>query len=246
MTLLTLLAVAALATARPGHEPIGTVKGDDPNKPFRIDPVGLRLTVDAQGKPGAITCLPRTSPPLCPILTKAVSQWGFAPGRRHSQPAVVDIVMTLDLAAVPKPGGYGVQVLDAKLALAGVMPASADTPLAPPVYPPEDMKRNREGKVTFEVEPDAAIGHYRILRTWFDGEPVTGRNTLVAAATKAITSWPLATLAPEQKTICQTIEFSLGGKRSVESPASPGPCTPTYAEGFAMPVLLTDVVKAPL
>lgn len=245
MSLLVLLAAAALATP-PGHEPIGSVKGDDPSKPFRIDPVGLRVIVDERGKAAAITCLPKTSPPLCPVLTKAVSTWDFTPGQRDGRPARVEVVMSLDLAAAPKPGGFGVQVLNALLSLAGPADDESDTRRTPPVYPVEDMKRGRGGVVLFEVARDATGEHYRVLRSWFNGEPVTRRNTLVDAATKAVKTWPVAPLSPEQQTTCLKIEFSLGSKLRAAPPGKNLPCQEAYVAGFAMPVLLTDVTKAPL
>ena len=209
-----------------------------------LAPAQMSLSVGADGTPSNVACGPEVAPSICPLLVRAVSAWKFAPGQRDEAATAMSATLSLNLALVPKQGGYGLQATRATLNPA-LPPASGTiTPvlrrLTPPIYPRDSQIRGRTGHVVLELLLQAGSEVPQIGQVWFDGEPATGRNELVKAAMDAAQQWRIEHI-PEQVAVCVPVEFSLH-----EPIAQRGsdPCKDTYLPGFTPPTLITDATSA--
>lgn len=239
-----LLAGAGLATAADKRNPA------EATKPFLLQPVPILLDIGADGTPSNARCAPGAAPETCVIVLRAVPNWKFSPGLRGGVPVPMEAALTLNMVAVPKPGGFGVQ---ATFAWLNPRPPHTEQPNAaldsrknnPPRYPPEAMRRGKTGTVILELWPQPDSEFPRVGKIWFQGKPADGRNEFVAATLEAVAKWKTQAAVPEQLSYCTPVEYSLAAD-SRPPPKSTAPCEPTYVEGFAPPKLLTDVTAAKL
>lgn len=213
------------------------------DKPRRLDPARVIVTIEADGSPHNVRCLSPVAISVCPLLTKAVNGWKFEPGKRGGVPAGIDIVLNLRLDAVQVGAGFALQPVDAELSVRG--PKDVAMPdMPPPPYPPDSMRRGTTGMVEVELFADAGSPHYRVGRTWLNGRQPSRSNELVSAAVKAAERWPVQPRAPEVIAECTVFEFVL--KPGPDPKPREKACKDTYVEGFIAPRLVTDVTLAPL
>ena len=236
-----------LGVALAGFLFTGTVSADTVpaagTGPLKLDPVVVYGTVDAAGAIGNLSCGPKVAENICKVMTGAVAGWQFKPGTRAGQPAAMDINLNLGVVAVPQAKGYSLQVTGALLSSKQSDSASSGPgapQFGPPVYPPDEARRGLGGIVDIEILLQPPSEKPQIGRLWFNGAESDRRQVFVKAATNAVQRWKLPTLPPEQLTLCVPIEFT-----SDSGPSNPtdrkSPCSPRYAEGFALPVLITKV-----
>lgn len=212
------------------------------DKPRRLNPARVIVTIEADGSPRNVRCLSPVAISVCPLLTKAVSGWKFEPGKRDGEPAAIDIVLTLQLEAVERSSGFALRASDPALSIRGPTDV-AEPVMTPPAYPRDSMFRGIMGTVEVELFADPGSSSYRVGRTWLNGRPAS-RHELVAAAVKAAQTWPVQPRAPEVVAECTVFQFVLE--------PGPGPrrkdraCKDSFVEGFSAPRLVTDVEQAPL
>ena len=246
MTLrLIALGFALAAICPPALALVETTGSDASAKGTTLKPSILSVSVGADGTPVSVACKPEVAQFLCPILVKAVSGWKFSPGQRAGVPAAMYIALTLDLVAVPKPGGFGVRATGSSIEVAAMLAdgtlAPSQTGLSPPRYPPEENRLGRTGSVLLELllQPDSDVP--RIGKAWFNGGPPRTHNPFVIAATAAAAGWKINHV-PEQQSVCVPVDFFLS--RRIPRDREKEPCKPTYAAGFAPPTLITKVESA--
>jgi hypothetical protein len=101
------------------------------------------------------------------------------------------------------------------------------------------MRRGIGGIVDIEILLQPPTETPQIGRLWFNGVESDRRQVFVKSAANAVARWKLPALPPEQLTLCVPIEFTLYD--GPEDTGRKSPCSPRYAEGFALPVLVTKV-----
>lgn len=219
-------------------------------KGARLSPASLSLRIDADGNQSELACGPTVAAALCPVLTKAVSRWKFAPGKRNGAPAAIDVWLTLYLVAVEKPGGFAVQATSAYLSLrdananiSGVEPSSRA--LNPPSYPREEQRRGIGAFVVVEISRQPGSPHPLIGAAWRDGHPADASDPFVRASRAAIINWELEPWPAERVSTCVTMEFTVDKPRfDAGQLPDKRPCVDRYADGLALPKLLTDPATA--
>lgn len=236
---IVLIAVAASPGLAQCVEQIGT----------ELAPVSLSMRVNPDGALSGVACGPTVAPTLCPMLSKAVSRWKFAPGQRDSAPAAIDIWLTLDLVAIRKSEGFSIQATRA-----AVFPRSAADGeikpetrfLNPPIYPKEEMRRRKGAVVIMELSPQPGSPHPLIGQAWVGGKPARPGDPFVQATRIAVAKWELAALLAEQLSTCVSVEFTLSAPKPTAGrpPLDTAPCVSRYRDGFVLPKLLTDPLTA--
>lgn len=236
--LIVLLAAAAL----PGLAQCVEQKGTE------LAPVSLSMRVNPDGTLSGVACGPMVSPALCPVLTKAVSRWKFAPGRRDSVPAAIDIWLSLNLVAVRKAEGFSIQATHADLSARSLGVTGDIEPearrLNPPVYPHDEMRRGKVAVVILELSPQPGSPHPLVGQAWIGGKAARPGDPFLQASRAAVAKWELAGLPPEQLTTCVTIEFTLSSPKPGRPRPDTAPCVDAYRDGFVLPKLLTDPLTA--
>lgn len=209
-----------------------------------LAPAALSLSVGADGTPSNVACGPEVVPSIGPLLVRAISAWKFAPGQRDKVATAMSATLSLNLALVPKQGGYGLQATRATLKPAMPPTAGASGPVqrkhTPPRYPRDEQLSGRTGLVVLELLLQAGSDVPRIGQTWFDGEPATVSNGLVKAAMDVAQHWQIEHM-PEQVGLCVPVAFTLHEPIALNGS---DPCKDTYVPGFAPPTLITDATKA--
>jgi hypothetical protein len=216
------------------------------NSGIVLAPAKLIISVEVDGKPSNIQCRPDIGTTLCPLLVRSVSTWRFVPGTRANVATVMDVEMSLSLAAVEKADGYGVRASRASLMpltprMRSKFLLSEDRSFTPPRYPLRDQMAGRWGLVMLELllQPDSDVP--QIGRMWFNGKPANERTAMVKAAVDAANSWPIDHV-PEQLSHCMPIAFAIDEQPKLANGTEP--CKSTYVEGFAPPTLITDATSA--
>jgi hypothetical protein len=220
-------------------------------KPVALQPIRIDFTVTHDGKATLFKCPANLPESICQGVVRGVSAWTFAPGRRNSVPANIEVAIALRLEATPSGNGYQLMAKSASLDLPTTLAADQQSATAgrvpKPIYPTDELRRGRTGLVTLELWPQPGTDKPRIGRTWFNREAAGKHDRLVDAAAASAVQWALKPMAPEQKSICLTVEFSLGlGRAAPDHNDSTLPCEPTYIEGFAPPKLVTEVANTKL
>lgn len=220
----------------------------EPAPTLRLKPLPLELVVTREGKAVDIKCPEQSNAAICQAVVKGVSGWSFVPGRRDSAATDMPVRLVLQIDAIPGEGGYQLKSRQAVIQLPGSAKESSEAWMearrkAKPVYPSDELRRGTSAIVTLELwlQPDSNLP--RIGQTWLNHGSPGQRNRFVDAATAAASKWPLDYLAPEQKSICMNIEFSLGSPTDRHD-AETKPCEPSYIDGFSPPKLLTDALGA--
>jgi hypothetical protein len=215
-----------------------------------LSPVSMSLRINPDGSQSNLACGPTVAAALCPVLTKAVSRWKFAPGKRAGAPAAIDVWLGLRLAAVEKPGGFAIQATSAHVDLrnaswdvSGIDPNSRR--LHPPTYPREELRRGKGALVIVEISRQPGSPHPLPGATWVDGRPDDGRNPFVKASRDAIVTWELEPWPAERLTACVPMEFTTGTPKSgTGGRPDTKPCVDRYADGLVLPTLQTDPTTA--
>jgi hypothetical protein len=216
-------------------------------EPVPLQPSKLTLSIDSQGKPSDVACAEDVAEPICSVLVRAVSQWEFSPGRISGANAAMDAWLTLTMEALPRDDGFGLRAVDAKL---GHKTAAGFAPyidfesrrLNPPQYPAEELKQGLAGTAVLELWHQPGTDLPRIGKVWFDGRPANNRDRLAQAAVRAAKAWRLMRGNPNQLSLCLPVAFYSSSPSAVSMDTAP--CQPTFVEGYALPVLLTDVTTA--
>lgn len=211
--------------------------------PMKLPPVLVYGTVDTAGAIHELGCGPKVGEKVCKPMMGAVAAWQFQPGTRAGQPTAMAVSLNLSVIAVPQEKGYSLQVTAAKvMAKEGETSASniGKPEFYPPIYPPDDFKHGRTGVVDVEIILQPPAEKLQIGRLWFNGAESDRRNSLVRAATDSVMRWKLPALPPEQLTHCVSVEFSTDTSPPVPADRKSA-CEPRFAEGFALPVLVTKV-----
>jgi hypothetical protein len=179
---------------------------------------------------------------ICKAMSATVATWQFKPGTRAGQPAAMDVNLNIGVVAIPREKGYSLQVTDALLFAkqGGAGPGAGESQYSPPVYPPDEARSGKGGVVDVEILLQPPADKPQLGRLWFNGVESDRRQVFVKAATNAVARWKLPTLPPEQLTLCVPIEFTTDEGPPASAPRK-SPCSPRYAEGFALPVLVTKV-----
>lgn len=211
-------------------------------EPILLKPITLTLSVDAQGKPSKVACAGSVAEPICSILVRAVSGWKFTPGKVANVDAAMDGRLTLTMEATPRPSGYGLRGLDAFLETAFIATRTKRDPETRPRYPEEEQRRGKTARVVVEVWPQPEGKPPRVGNVWVNGKAAGHGNPFAKATIESSKSWMLIT-DPTQRALCIVVDYSLG-RRPPEPSHDTRPCKPTFVEGYALPVLLTDVTSA--
>ena len=164
------IALASAAAAAP-----------DTTSSIVLDPAKLTLSITADGSPADVACNPKVTPAICPILLRAVSAWKFKPGQRDGHATAMNVDLTLNIAAVPKAGGYGIQATRSDLRLsppsvAGALAPDFLLPLTPPRYPLNDQMASRAGLVVLELLLQPGSDQPRIGQIWLVSKPATEKR----------------------------------------------------------------------
>ena len=241
-----LLALTLLLGAFSNAAPAVQEKLGANGKPVWLDPAELLMKVSTDGSPKDVSCAPTVAMTICPLLLRVVPTWKFSPGLRAGVATEMAISLTLELVAVPKPGGFGLQSIRGWTYVKSGLVGSAVDPetrrLNPPRYPSDQLRKGRTGIVVIELWDQPDSDYARVGQVWFDGKPSSRRNDFVAATLDAAAKWKINSGSAEQLSFCVPVEYTLdkkprGGKDDT-------PCVATYADGFAPPKLITDVAKA--
>jgi hypothetical protein len=242
----TIASLGAACLAAALAAPAGAVE----QKGTPLVPVSMSLRVNADGSQSDLACGPTVVAELCPVLRKGISGWAFAPGLRDGAPAAIDVWLSLQLVAIEKPGGFAIQATRATISArpgdavgGGVDPHTRK--LHPPRYPVEQMRRGKGALVVIEITrlPDSVVPV--LGQAWINGAPAADGDPFVLASRAAMAKWELEPWARELVSVCVPIEFTMDAPRPLGAPfPSTAPCVNRYAEGFALPKLLTDPATA--
>ena len=220
---------------------IDAIAKEPPAAVERLQPAPILLTVGSDGKATQLSCANTVVEAVCPVLTRAVAGWSFTPATQDGIPAAVPVVLTLDLVATPKAGGFALTAAGSRIDLRTLVvdgtPFESRTP--PPKYPVDALRRGRGATVELELWADPGAKTWRVGKLWLDGKPSSGREPFSQAAATAARQWPVRPLPPQQRSYCTVIDFQPGTK---PPPAKqPAFCRHSYQDGFVPPALLTDV-----
>ncbi|OGT58257.1 MAG: hypothetical protein A3E01_03700 [Gammaproteobacteria bacterium RIFCSPHIGHO2_12_FULL_63_22] len=240
-----LLTLIFLLVAFSNVAPASGKKPDANGKPIWLEPAQLTLTVSKDGSPRDVACVPTVAPMICKLILPVVSTWNFTPGLRAGLATEMELSMELDLVAVPKPGGFGVQAIRAWTHVRSGLVGSAIDPetrrVNPPRYPADHLRKGRTGMVVMELWPQPDSDYARVGQVWFDGKPSSRKNDFVTATLDAAAKWKTNRGSAEQLSFCVPVEYTIEGRPRAGMDDTP--CVATYVEGFAPPKLLTDVAN---
>jgi TonB family protein len=155
--------------------------GDATNDVVRFN-ANARVVLDAQGVPQQVQANERLPPTVRSAIEQHVMQWRFEPARIGgvAKPGVTHV--SLDACAVPAPDGTMRMAMDYRSNGPGL--AGGATVVAPPRYPVEAARANREG--SFNV----------VMRIGADGRASVERIEAVSGAVKpfdkALREWVAA------------------------------------------------------
>jgi hypothetical protein len=213
-----------------------------------LAPVSLTLVVGTDGKAADIQCTPVVSAALCPVLSRAIGRWQFAPGQRAGQPDAMKASLALDIVPVAVEGGFRLQAKHARLSLlpdAGAASDHADpTRNPPPAYPVDELRRNKTAVVVVEWWFATADAPAHAGQAWRDGREARKGDPFVAAAANAMRQWKHGPHVPEQRSYCTRMEFFTSARNGAGSSLDTGACQPSFAPGFTPPKLLMNVANA--
>ncbi len=181
--------------------------GDARNEMVRFY-ANARVVLDAQGVPQQVQANEKLPPAVRSAVEQRVMQWRFEPARIGGVPKPGVTYVSLDACAVPAPDGTLRMAMDYRSNGPGL--AGGATVVAPPRYPVEAARANREGSfnVVMRIGADGRASVERI-------EPVSGQ---VKPFDKALREWVAAMryvpeevdAAPISTQMSMLVDFGLG------------------------------------